>query len=65
MALSGQSDRAHVCPLSDQCAQSRIAFDPKQALVLWRTGKDATYSAAWVCNIADVTRDEVYVDVHA
>jgi hypothetical protein len=39
------------------------AYDPKQTLVLWRTGKDTTYSAGWVCNIADITRYEVYVDV--
>ena len=46
------------------CALHMCACNPKQTLVLWRTGKDTTYSAGWVCNIADITRDEVYVDVH-
>jgi hypothetical protein len=41
------------------------APDPKRTLVLWQTGKDATYSTARVCNITDIPRDKVYVDVHA
>jgi len=28
------------------------------------TRENATYSTAWVCSIADIAWDEVYVDVH-
>ena len=41
------------------------AIGTKRTLVLCRMGKDATYSATWVCNITDITWDEVYVNVHA
>jgi hypothetical protein len=33
--------------------------------IRFRSKSGQPYSAAWVCNIADITRDELYVDVHA
>ena len=58
------ADRNQIGVLTDADGEM-FESDPEATLVPGPTRQDATYSAAWICDIADITRDEVYVNVHA